>query len=60
MEFGILGLELSGKTTIFSLLTGHATAALRRSQSSGRNSWKGWVSVDTRTEPRPSPSPRAT
>jgi ribosome-binding ATPase len=27
MEFGILGLELSGKTTIFSLLTGHATAA---------------------------------
>ncbi len=24
MEFGILGLELSGKTTIFSLLTGHA------------------------------------
>jgi GTP-binding protein YchF len=26
MEFGILGLELSGKTTIFSLLTGHATA----------------------------------
>jgi GTP-binding protein YchF len=27
MEFGILGLELSGKTTIFSLLTGHTTAA---------------------------------
>jgi GTP-binding protein YchF len=27
MEFGILGLELSGKTTIFSLLTGHAAAA---------------------------------
>ena len=27
MEFGILGLELSGKTTLFSLLTGHATAA---------------------------------
>ena len=26
MEFGILGLELSGKTTLFSLLTGHATA----------------------------------
>lgn len=24
MEFGILGLELAGKTTIFSLLTGHA------------------------------------
>lgn len=24
MEFGILGLELSGKTTLFSLLTGHA------------------------------------
>jgi GTP-binding protein YchF len=27
MDFGILGLELSGKTTLFSLLTGHATAA---------------------------------
>src|SRR5512136_510336 len=27
MEFGILGLELSGKTTLFSLLTGHETAA---------------------------------
>ena len=27
MDFGILGLELSGKTTIFSLLTGHAAAA---------------------------------
>lgn len=27
MEFGILGLELSGKTTIFSLLTGHQAAA---------------------------------
>ena len=27
MEFGILGLELSGKTTLFSLLTGHVTAA---------------------------------
>lgn len=27
MEFGILGLELSGKTTIFSLLTGHMAAA---------------------------------
>ena len=27
MEFGILGLELSGKTTLFSLLTGHQTAA---------------------------------
>jgi GTP-binding protein YchF len=27
MEFGILGLELSGKTTLFSLLTGHSTAA---------------------------------
>ncbi|HPC83371.1 MAG TPA: DUF933 domain-containing protein [Thermoanaerobaculaceae bacterium] len=27
MEFGILGLELSGKTTIFSLLTGHAPAS---------------------------------
>ncbi|HEX2758075.1 MAG TPA: DUF933 domain-containing protein [Thermoanaerobaculia bacterium] len=27
MEFGILGLELSGKTTLFSLLTGHTTAA---------------------------------
>ncbi len=27
MEFGIIGLELSGKTTLFSLLTGHATAA---------------------------------
>jgi len=26
MEFGIFGLELSGKTTLFSLLTGHATA----------------------------------
>ena len=26
MEFGILGLELSGKTTLFSLLTGHAPA----------------------------------
>ncbi len=26
MEFGILGLELSGKTTLFSLLTGHSTA----------------------------------
>lgn len=26
MEFGILGLELAGKTTIFSLLTGHAPA----------------------------------
>jgi GTP-binding protein YchF len=25
MEFGILGLELSGKTTLFSLLTGHLT-----------------------------------
>jgi GTP-binding protein YchF len=27
MEFGIVGLELSGKTTLFSLLTGHAPAA---------------------------------
>ncbi len=27
MEFGILGLELSGKTTLFSLLTGHAADA---------------------------------
>ena len=27
MEFGILGLELSGKTTLFSLLTGHQAAA---------------------------------
>ncbi len=27
MEFGILGLELSGKTTLFSLLTRHQTAA---------------------------------
>ena len=27
MEFGILGLELSGKTTLFSLLTGHDVAA---------------------------------
>jgi ribosome-binding ATPase len=27
MEFGILGLELSGKTTLFSLLTGHHVAA---------------------------------
>ncbi len=27
MEFGILGLELSGKSTIFSLLTGHEPAA---------------------------------
>lgn len=27
MEFGILGLELSGKTTLLSLLTGHAAAA---------------------------------
>ncbi|TAM48520.1 MAG: redox-regulated ATPase YchF [Acidobacteria bacterium] len=27
MEFGILGLELSGKTTLFSLLTGHDPAA---------------------------------
>jgi GTP-binding protein YchF len=27
MDFGILGLELSGKTTLFSLLTGHAPAA---------------------------------
>jgi len=27
MEFGILGLELSGKTTLFSLLTGHEPAA---------------------------------
>lgn len=27
MEFGIFGLELSGKTTLFSLLTGHATSA---------------------------------
>ncbi len=27
MEFGILGLELSGKTTLFSLLTGHHLAA---------------------------------
>lgn len=26
MDFGILGLELSGKTTLFSLLTGHAPA----------------------------------
>ncbi len=26
MEFGILGLELSGKTTLFSLLTGHPVA----------------------------------
>ncbi len=26
MEFGILGLELSGKTTLFSLLTGHPAA----------------------------------
>ena len=28
MEFGILGLELSGKTTLFSLLTGHDPAAV--------------------------------
>ena len=28
MEFGILGLELSGKTTLFSLLTGHHVAAV--------------------------------
>ena len=28
MEFGIFGLELSGKTTLFSLLTGHAAAAV--------------------------------
>ena len=27
MEFGIVGLELSGKTTLFSLLTGHEPAA---------------------------------
>ncbi len=27
MEFGIFGLELSGKTTLFSLLTGHTAAA---------------------------------
>ncbi len=27
MEFGILGLELSGKTTLFSLLTGHTAAS---------------------------------
>jgi GTP-binding protein YchF len=27
MEFGILGLELSGKTTLFSLLTGHAASS---------------------------------
>src|SRR5512141_290380 len=27
MEFGILGLELSGKTTLFSLLTGHQASA---------------------------------
>jgi hypothetical protein len=27
MDFGIFGLELSGKTTLFSLLTGHTTAA---------------------------------
>jgi GTP-binding protein YchF len=27
MEFGILGLELSGKTTLFSLLTGHRVTA---------------------------------
>jgi GTP-binding protein YchF len=27
LEFGILGLELSGKSTLFSLLTGHAAAA---------------------------------
>src|SRR5512137_59664 len=27
MDFGILGLELSGKTTLFSLLTGHQPAA---------------------------------
>lgn len=27
MEFGIVGLELAGKTTLFSLLTGHAPAA---------------------------------
>ena len=27
MEFGILGLELSGKTTLFSLLTGHHVQA---------------------------------
>lgn len=33
MEFGILGLELSGKTTIFSLLTGHAPAAGRSKQT---------------------------
>lgn len=30
MEFGILGLELSGKTTLFSLLTGHQAAAVPR------------------------------
>ena len=30
MEFGILGLELSGKTTLFSLLTGHAPAPGKR------------------------------
>jgi len=28
MEFGILGLELSGKTTLFSLLTGHHVAVV--------------------------------
>jgi len=30
MEFGIVGLELSGKTTLFSLLTGHTPAAGKR------------------------------
>ena len=37
MEFGILGLELSGKTTLFSLLTGHhlATAPGKRESHVG-------------------------
>jgi ribosome-binding ATPase len=33
MEFGLIGLELSGKTTIFSLLTGHAPAATGRREA---------------------------
>jgi ribosome-binding ATPase len=30
MEFGIVGLELSGKSTLFSLLTGHSPASAKR------------------------------
>ncbi len=33
MEFGILGLELSGKTTLFSLLTGHAAAPTHKREA---------------------------